>query len=183
MRQIEFYSTPSGEVIIKENDLQERTLEETDYELIDKILSIINEFYPEAYGKLMSVYDKSSLRPKYRNFLAVRRFIKCNFGNYDKRPDIDGDWRLNFEFVSCPLRGGDCSCENKICIPKFNSNLSERQLDVMRMCYDNKDDEEIAEALFISPETAKNHRKNSFKKLGIHSMSEFIRYANNNNLF
>lgn len=28
-----------------------------------------------------------------------------------------------------------------------------------------------------------NHRKNSFRKLGVHSMPEFMRYANKNNLF
>jgi ssDNA-binding Zn-finger/Zn-ribbon topoisomerase 1 len=39
---------------------------------------------------------------KYRNFLAVRRFIKCNFGVYDNRSDIDEHKNFNFEFVNCP---------------------------------------------------------------------------------
>ena len=46
-----------------------------------------------------------------------------------------------------------------------------------------KKDEEIAEALFISSHTVKNHRKNVFRKLSIHSMAEFMRYANEKNLF
>ena len=44
-------------------------------------------------------------------------------------------------------------------------------------------DEEIAETLFISSHTVKNHRKNVFRKLSIHSMAEFMRYANEKNLF
>ena len=41
----------------------------------------------------------------------------------------------------------------------------------------------IAEKLFISLNTVNNHRKNSFRKVGVHSMAEFMRYAMTNNLF
>lgn len=67
--------------------------------------------------------------------------------------------------------------------PRFDSKLSDRQLDVMKMCYEGKSDEDIAEDLYITLDTVKNHRKNSFRKLSIHSMADFIRYPNKNNLF
>ena len=118
----------------------------------------------------------------YRDFLAVRRFIKCNFGLYDNMIDIDENWNFKFEFVGCPLRV-ECDGFKKICEPKFNSTLSDCQLRVMELCYYGKKDEEIAEALFISSHTVKNHRKNVFRKLSIHSMAEFMRYANEKNLF
>ena len=118
----------------------------------------------------------------YRDFLAIRRFIKCNFGLYDNMIDIDENWNFKFEFVGCPLRG-ECDGFKKICEPKFNSTLSDSQLRVMELCYYGKKDEEIAEALFISSHTVKNHRKNVFRKLSIHSMAEFMRYANEKNLF
>ena len=60
---------------------------------------------------------------------------------------------------------------------------SDRQIEVMRMLYDGKNDSEIAEKLFISLNTVNNHRKNSFRKVGVHSMAEFMRYAMTNNLF
>ena len=53
----------------------------------------------------------------------------------------------------------------------------------MRLCYYGKSDEEIAEQLFLSTHTVKNHRKNTFRKLNIHTMAEFMRYANDKNLF
>lgn len=92
--------------------------------------------------------------------------------------DVDENWNFNFEFVGCPLRG-----DKVICAPKFNSKLSDRQIEVMRMLYDGKNDSEIAEKLFISLNTVNNHRKNSFRKVGVHSMAEFMRYAMTNNLF
>ena len=52
---------------------------------------------------------------------------------------------------------------------------SERQL--------KETDTEIADKLFISLNTVNNHKKNSFKKVGVHSMPEFMRYAMAKKLF
>lgn len=182
MRAIEFYMTPQGEVMLREEGSSEKQLKETDYEFISPFLAVLEEFYPDAYSKLMKEYERSMINKTYRDFLAVRRFIKCNFGNYDNIFDMDDEWNFTFEFVSCPLRG-ECSAQGVICGPRFESTLSERQLDVMELCYKGKNDEEIAEELFITIETVKNHRKNSFRKIGVHSMAEFMRYAQRNNLF
>ena len=53
----------------------------------------------------------------------------------------------------------------------------------MKMLYQGKSDSEIAEKLFISLNTVNNHKKNSFKKVGVHSMPEFMRYAMEKRLF
>ena len=53
----------------------------------------------------------------------------------------------------------------------------------MQLCYEGAKDEEIAEKLFISLNTIQNHRKAVYKKLGVHSMAEFIKYAAENNIF
>ena len=78
---------------------------------------------------------------------------------------------------------GECAYEGIICCPKFNSNLSPAEKRVMKLFYDGRSREEIASDLFLSPETVKNHIKNSYFKLGVHEKAEFIRYANINHLF
>lgn len=169
MKAIEFYTTPEGEVTMRPIGEAERQLKETDTDFIQAFLAILREFYPEAYDALMDIYSKNSNNKRYRDFIAVRRFIKCNFGLYDNMIDVDENWNFNFEFVGCPLRG-ECKHDKVICAPKFNSKLSDRQIEVMRMLYDGKNDSEIAEKLFISLNTVNNHRKNSFRKVGVHSL-------------
>jgi DNA-binding CsgD family transcriptional regulator len=182
MKAIEFYTTPEGEVTLRPEGEAEHQLKESDTEFIQSFLEIIKEFYTEAHDALMDVYSKSSANKKYRDFLAVRRFIKCNFGCYDNMIDIDENRTFRFEFVSCPLRG-ECKHDHIICAPRFNSKLTERQLEIMRMAHEGKSDDEISEKLFISLNTVNNHRKNSFMKVGVHSMPEFMRYANKHNIF
>lgn len=182
MKAVEFYTTPEGEVTLREVGCAERQLVATDTEFIQAILQHIREYYPQAYNALMELYSKTLPNKSYRDYLAVRRFIKCNFGVYDNEIDVDGNGNFHFEFVSCPLRG-ECKYDKILCQPAFDSTLSERQLEIMRLCYEGVSDAEIAERLFISIHTVANHRKASFYKLGIHSMAELNRYAATHNLF
>lgn len=182
MKPIEFYTTPEGEVTLREVGEAERQLKESDTDFIQAFLSVLREFYPEAHAALMELYSKSAANKRYRDYLAVRRFIKCNFGVYDNTIDVDANWGFNFEFVSCPLRG-ECKWDGVLCQPKFNSALSSRQKEVMELCYNGVSDEDIAERLFISLQTIKYHKKAVYRKLGLHSMADFVRYAAQNNLY
>ena len=181
MKAIEFYTTPEGEVTMRETGEPERELMETDDEFIQTFLGTIREFYPCAYAALMEIYSSNDDK-RYRDFMAARRFIKCNFGVYDNQVDIDDNGNFKFEFVSCPLRG-ECKYDKQICSPTFDAKLSERQLEVMRLIYQGYTDSQVADKLFISLNTVNNHRKNSFRKLGIHSITEFMRYASQNEIF
>lgn len=182
MKPIEFYTTPEGEVTIREQGCAERNLKESDIDFIQRFLEVLEEFYPEAYNELRETYARYDGNRTYRDFLAVRRFIKCNFGLYDNMVDIDENWNFHFEFVGCPLRG-ECKGFNVICSPKFNSKLSDRQFEIMRLCYEGVPDKDIADRMFLSTHTVINHRRNSFRKLGVHSMAEFNRYAADKGLF
>ena len=53
----------------------------------------------------------------------------------------------------------------------------------MQLVYEGFNNEDIAERLYLSPHTVKNHIKSVYLKLDIHEKSEFIQYAHKNNLF
>ena len=182
MKALEFYTTPEGEVMIRLIDEPDRLLCETDVDFINEFLDIIQEFYPEAHKALLDVYAKCQHNKRYMNFLMLRRFIKCNFSQFDNALDVSPSERLHFEFISCPLRG-ECKHDGIISSPKFNSKLTDRQLSIMKMLYDGQSVSEVADKLFLSIKTVDNHRKNSLKKLGLSSMADFMRHVIKTNLF
>ncbi|MBO4550038.1 MAG: helix-turn-helix transcriptional regulator [Bacteroidaceae bacterium] len=87
-----------------------------------------------------------------------------------------------FECVKCPLRG-ECKYEGVICQPEFNSELSKREKEVLRHLYDGLSIEDIADEMYLSPHTIKNHIRNAYARLDVHSRAEFIAYADKNGMY
>lgn len=181
MEQLEFYIYES-ELWCKYADGRNEVVTENDTKLIQSMLGMIREHYPAAYKALEKEYQKSAANVPYYQYLIVRRFCKCNFGKLDTTRLDAACGKFNFEKVDCPMRG-ECRFENVVCFPKFNTRLSDAELRVMRLVYEGVGNEEIAERLYLSPHTIKNHIKSVYAKLGIHEKSEFIQYANKNDLF
>ena len=179
---IEFYQY-NDELWFKTNDGRNQALSEHDTEIIQKLINSIREHYPSAYRALEAEYQKSLPNTSYYQYLIARRFCKCNFGKLESTAyDIESSGKFNFEKVECPLRG-ECKYEGVICCPRFNTKLSEAELRVMKLVYEGVSKDEISTRLFISQYTIKNHIKSVYLKLGIHDQIEFVRYANDNNLF
>ncbi|QZE12961.1 LuxR C-terminal-related transcriptional regulator [Halosquirtibacter laminarini] len=62
-------------------------------------------------------------------------------------------------------------------VEEDSSNLSTREIEVIRQIIDGNSNKEIAENLFISTHTVITHRKNITQKLGIKSISGLTIYA------
>lgn len=177
----EFYTCDNRVYCITDGKSVE--IAEGDTKLVEELLSRIENFYPEAYQALKESYAKSSAALTYYRYLMVRRFLKCNFGNLDTtEQDLDDEGFFRFEKVSCPMRG-ECKFEGIICMPKFSSRMSDAEMRVMRLYYQNKDVGDIADTLYLSVHTVKNHIKAAYAKLGIHTRGEFITYASKNQIF
>lgn len=160
-----------------------KPLTERDEELIGQLLQRIIDDYPEAYKALSEKYEKSSANVRYYQYLIVRCFCKCNFGTLDgTKMDIDPKGRFNFEKVSCPCRN-ECKFEGIVCMPKFNTKLSNAEERVMRALYDGCSNEEIADKLYLSVNTVKNHIKSAYRRLGVNDRGEFIKLASEKNFF
>lgn len=182
LKNIECYGTPTGDVMIAETGAPVKVYNESCKDFTDLMIDEIKDFYPEAFSALCETYTKSKLNPSYYSFLIVHRFVRCNFIKYDNVPDIDQNGVFRFEFVSCPLRG-ECKYCGIICSPKFNSKLSDREFEVMRLYYQSIKEPMISDELFISIMTVRKHKRNSLAKLSLHSLSDFIAYASRNKMF
>jgi two-component system response regulator NreC len=60
---------------------------------------------------------------------------------------------------------------------RTTDGLTDREQEVLRYVAEGATNDEIAEALVISPKTVGRHRDNIMQKLGLHSRAELVRYA------
>lgn len=156
LERIEFYNSPCGAVHVKPEDSPMYILDESHTDLIQSLLSEINEMYPDAFERLSAIYSASSLNKTYFEFRMAHRFCRCNFGLYDTMSwDIDEFCTWHFEQVPCPMRG-QCPDEGVICHPKLKTKLSERELEIAKLlCTITAD--EICDELHLSIRTVYNH--------------------------
>lgn len=181
MNCLEFYIFEDELWVLSPNGNEKVTEDKTLF--VKEILDRVRECYPKAYEALCENYIKSQYNVPYYQYLMASRFCRCNFGELDSsKKDVDVNGGFNFEKVKCPLRG-ECKYEGIICCPEFNSKLSDAELRVMRLLYDGLTVKEVADKLYLSVHTVQNHYKRVYCKLRIHSLPEFIRYANQNGLF
>lgn len=185
LKNIEFYGTPKGKVMLDDGITPAREYKQSDQGFTEAVLERLEDFYPDAYNALCEVFASCRRNWRYFQYRMVHRFIRCNFKLYDNTPDIDQNGIFRFEFTDCPLKGdfGECKYCGIICNPKFNSKLTDREDDVMKMYYESVTTEEIADALCISIETVKKHKRNALVKLKLHSLKDFISYASRNKMY
>ena len=63
-----------------------------------------------------------------------------------------------------------------------NTELTSREKEILRLIAEGYRSKEIAEKLFISPKTVRNHRVNMMEKLNIHDVASLVRYSAQRNL-
>ena len=56
-------------------------------------------------------------------------------------------------------------------------DLTDREQEVLTHLAEGENNNEIAEALVISPKTVARHRENIMRKLNLHSRADLVRYA------
>ncbi len=155
MTKTEFFS-PEGKVCVQPSEGVMFELSPKHRELIQAILSGINNQCIGTYERLELRYADSVLNKPYHEYQMACRFCKCNFGNYDTLSwDVDEQGRWHFEKVSCPLRG-ECPDEGVICLPKIRSDLSKRETEIAELL-SRLSPEEIAERFGLSIRTVYNH--------------------------
>ncbi|WP_420150447.1 response regulator transcription factor [Spirosoma sp.] len=60
--------------------------------------------------------------------------------------------------------------------------LSSREIEILRLIVAGNSTKQIADHLFLSARTVETHRKNIYRKLGVHTNVELIQYARANRL-
>lgn len=110
--------------------------------------------------------------------VKVKQWMLCRFGGIDDTPDINEfDQIQEAEYVPCSKRGL-CPYEGKGCCTievHKGEYLSKAELAVVKLSF--LPDKLIADSLYISTQTVKNHITNSRKKVGLKSKLELVHWA------
>lgn len=176
MNNTEFYKTPDGAVMYKQQDQPVKELNIDDVAVVQELLDLIRNRYPKAFEALCKIYTKSELNRSLYEYRIVSRFVRCNFGEYDMNStDIDADGFFRFEEVNCPLRG-ECKYEGCICKPEIDTHLTSREHEVLQHIAAGHDSNTIAEELNISPATVNRHRENIKAKLNVRTIAQLVAY-------
>ena len=174
LRCFEFNTRPTGgNIEVRHYDEPIYVLDENDRDIVSPLYEAIRIRFPHAYEDLCLRYQNSIKNIRYFEFRVVSGFIKCNWGRFDNRWDIDekGDW--NFEFCHCPLIG-ECKSEGRICWPTEKTVILDGEMRVLLLIVAGKSTIEIADELCISPKTVETHVYNMLKKSNLHSNSQLV---------
>ena len=76
----------------------------------------------------------------------------------------------------CEARGSSRASEPAFALPSFDV-ITERQLDVLRLLAQGLSNIEIAARLVVAPSTVKQHLKNIYAKLDVHSRTQAVARA------
>lgn len=173
LKNLEFHRSVDGkDAMFRTCGAQQSTQINPDStEIIVPILAQTEDQFPKCYMRLKQIYGQS----KEFRFLAARRFIKCNCGEFDNVLDIDDSGLIHPELVTCPMRG-ECLDEGIICLPERETRLTAREKEIASLVSKGMSNEEIARMLFIGIDAVKSHIKNCLRKLNLHSKAALSTY-------
>ena len=157
----ELYSSSDNRFLMVEN-LKTRIatpFNEMPLSWIKSVDQAIKRTYPETWNELADEFGELPAKAYKRAY----SFCACNFSSKDGHIDIDEEFNFIIETVFCPVRH---LCKRSTCSPKLSSNLTKRELDVVRLFVKSFSEEEIAERLFIETCTVHNHINNIYEKTG-----------------
>jgi len=178
MLELEIYWNQSFSMLIVENlnNSEIKRLDDLNYHSLQNLDAAIANSRPTTYKHLC---DTVGYGPQFA-YQRVYNFSACNFSTHDGRPDFT-DGVLITEKVPCPCRH---RCLLGYC--DYDSALSNRELQVVKLFAQGFDESSIADQLFISRATVHNHITNIYSKLGLSGTSHpdrlLISYAHNNKL-
>jgi DNA-binding CsgD family transcriptional regulator len=115
----------------------------------------------DAIFRMMEIYDPVE---------QIKKWLACNFGDFDRRADITDQGIIIKEYWDCGQRGS-CPYEGKFCsLPGgAGGQLTPREIEVVRLVAQDLADKEIADRMNISINTVAIHRTHIEHKIGAHS--------------
>lgn len=169
-------------VDIARQRLQEKTYTFliTDYNMpgenVDEFIRHCRRTFPQMFILVLSgMTDLSTLKRCLQ--LNVNGFLSKSIHNYELQVALERTYRGEV-YISSDLTG-------RLAASFFTdeaTELTRKEMDVLRLVAKGKSVKAIAEELFISTSTVMSHRSSIMRKLDVRSAAELVRYVYENKL-
>ena len=162
-----FFKDAVGKIYYREG-LTTKELTDTEYGIVTTMYGLIKAKYPKTFRALSSLYsDRLNI---------TKRFIACNLMNDDVVAFDLNDLTINVEDVKCPLRGGFCKWEGIICRCTNQFDISEDDIELVKMLKKGCEYTNIAHHFRVSVDAIKKRISRLKKRTGASSRIELINY-------
>ena len=178
------------EETLREGDVGERVLHllrtgeptRPPYEVALRELRVHTGLTQEELASRLGVQQAAISRLESRSDLTLstlRRFVAALGGKLEINVRTATGEQLPLERLAQPKLAGSSTAMWKVddVETASKSSLTSREGDVLRLMAQGKNNRDVAQELFISEKTVKNHIRNILEKLHLHSRMEAIEYA------
>lgn len=152
----------------------DKKLGQADRDVVTAVLDGVRRFFPAAHQRLQELFRESERNRHFYEYRMAERFIRCNFGEYNRLEMDLENGMFHFEEVSCPLRGV-CKDEGVVCKPRFAMQAPSEEIRVARLYSRGHAPKEIAGMLKKSVKTVKNQLARLTKRLHLNGTRDLIR--------
>jgi DNA-binding CsgD family transcriptional regulator len=151
-----------------------------------------NNLPKTVYNYLSKLYNETDSKTKdaLRNYFncknyneELKQWLYCNFGGFDHVPDFNEQGEPVKEYWECGKRE-HCPYRGIVCQPECmkGKGLSLREEEIIKCIARGFTDQETADELNITLNTARTHERNIRKKLDMNHRTEIAIWAHQNNL-
>jgi len=110
--------------------------------------------------------------------IGIHAYLSKSAGSHELQTAIERTW-AGEKYISVELAA---RLATSIYV-KDNSNLTKKELEVLRLVAKGLSISEAADLMHLSQHTIIGHRRNIMQKLGVHSATAIVKYAYENKLF
>jgi len=142
-----------------------------------EILKEVKPLFSELKVIILTMYNKESIAKEVKRNKGDGFLLK-NCSSSDLFDALDSVFRSNKFYLG---KGVKISSEDTDDFLK-EIKITRREKEVIRELVNGLNVPKIAEKLFISPLTVETHKKNIFKKLGIHNSIDLLKFVNENEM-
>lgn len=146
-----------------------------------ELMKEINEYDPEMKVIALSMMDDS---------VSIKKMLKAGASGYVLKEGNTEDLLIAITKVMNGENYYSHSVTEVIMQSVISSRkdhkraeLTKRELEIMRMIFDEKSNQEISDALFISLRTVETHKRNIMEKTGAKNLAGLVKFAIREKLF